>query len=405
MIRSAACDAIVIGAGPAGSAAACTLADAGLRTILVDKHAFPRDKVCGDALIPDAMRALQKLSLWSRIAPRAAHLEKVRIYSPNRRWVEIAGACACVPRVVLDEQMRLAAVERGACFMGGWTATSAIRVGDRVVGAVFSQQDSREQLSITAGVTVLATGAESGVLRRFDMCTRASPSASAARVYYRCSPRLASGYDALCISYDRTICPGYGWVFPGPGGVFNIGVGCFYGAPAVPGGTNLRTLLHRFLETFPPARAIAEQGTLLTPLRGAALRTGLAGSRVAVPGLLAVGEAAGLTYPFTGEGIGKAIESGVLAAEEIIRGLRDAGSAPAVVAERYASRLESEFRSRFAAYHSVQRWLSSPWVADFLAARANSGTYVRGQLQGFLNETADPRELFSLHGVLKALTS
>ena len=47
------CDAIVVGAGPAGAACAQLLARAGRDVVVVDAHAFPRDKVCGDGLIPD----------------------------------------------------------------------------------------------------------------------------------------------------------------------------------------------------------------------------------------------------------------------------------------------------------------------------------------------------------------
>ena len=57
------CDVAVIGAGPAGSAAAWALARRGLHVVLVDQHAFPRDKVCGDGLIPDAHHALRKLGV------------------------------------------------------------------------------------------------------------------------------------------------------------------------------------------------------------------------------------------------------------------------------------------------------------------------------------------------------
>ena len=68
--ESNACDVLVIGAGPAGSACAHVLAGAGLDVLLVDQHAFPRDKTCGDGLIPDAQRALSRLTRWWALTVR-----------------------------------------------------------------------------------------------------------------------------------------------------------------------------------------------------------------------------------------------------------------------------------------------------------------------------------------------
>src|SRR5215813_7917242 len=96
-------DALVIGAGPAGSAAAIQLAKAGARVALVDRNAFPRDKTCGDALIPDALRALDSLGLKDSVLAKGRALNKIRVYAPNERFVEIPGECACVPREILDD--------------------------------------------------------------------------------------------------------------------------------------------------------------------------------------------------------------------------------------------------------------------------------------------------------------
>jgi flavin-dependent dehydrogenase len=126
----------------------------------------------------------------------------------------------------------------------------------------------------------------------------------------------------------------------------------------------------------------------------------LTGSALSRPGLLVVGEAGGLTYSFTGEGIGKAIESGVLAAEIL------ANASPASrrgAARDYAATIRSRFNERFRAYKLAQDWLAHPAMHDFLAWRGNAGSYVVEQMRALLLETGDPRALFSLAGMLKAL--
>ena len=109
-----------------------------------------------------------------------------------------------------------------------------------------------------------------------------------------------------------------------------------------------------------------------------------------------------MTYPFSGEGIGKAMASGIIAGELIARFRRErlplAGTGAV-----YAERLGHEFRSRFDAYASAERLLKSPAFANFLTWRANAGSFVKEQLEGLFNETADPRTLFSVRGMVRSL--
>ncbi|MDR3455297.1 MAG: FAD-dependent monooxygenase, partial [Rhodoferax sp.] len=79
----AACDVLVVGAGPAGSAAAQLLARGGLDVVLVDQHAFPRDKACGDGLIPDAHEALRRLGVWDAVMGEAQPARFVRCVGPR----------------------------------------------------------------------------------------------------------------------------------------------------------------------------------------------------------------------------------------------------------------------------------------------------------------------------------
>src|SRR4051812_50076007 len=68
MVRRA-CDVVVVGGGPAGSAAAATLARAGRDVVLLDKATFPRDKFCGDGLTTGALRVMEELGLDPGVVP------------------------------------------------------------------------------------------------------------------------------------------------------------------------------------------------------------------------------------------------------------------------------------------------------------------------------------------------
>jgi geranylgeranyl reductase family protein len=395
-------DVLIIGAGPAGSAAARALAQSGARVALVDRHDFPRDKACGDALIPDALAALDRLGLKERVLRQSVGLGTVRVYAPNRSHVSLQGTSACLPRSLLDDVLRQAAVEAGAQFVPRHVLAAPLRRDGATVGAAFTAMRTGKTLAVRAPMTLLATGAAARPLMQFGVCERARPSAIGARLRLGVDPGLARELDYLCIVYDEAILPGYGWIFPGPEAVFNVGVGYFCDAKRSPPVANLRDLLTRFLETFPPAAALARHSRVIAPLQGAPLRTALTGAALHRPGLLVIGEAAGSTYSLSGEGIGKAMETALTAAELVSEAL--AGRAElAEVGPRYASALAGRFGERFRAYKRAQDWLARPKLANFLAGKANADARVRRALEGLFNETTDPRRLFSPWVMMRAL--
>jgi geranylgeranyl reductase family protein len=391
-------DALVIGAGPAGTAAAIMLARAGCDVLVADRCVFPRDKTCGDALVPDALRVLNHLGLKQQVLRRARILDGLRVYSPDGLSVDIEGECACIPRLAFDELLRREALAAGARFAAPAEAVAPLVENGVIVGAELKVR--AEALRVRAGATLLATGAASEALKRFGVCERNMPSGTAARLYVTTDEAFAASFDYLCISYDEAICPGYGWLFPAPDASFNVGVAYFYDAKTLPAERNLRKLLVRFLQTFPPAAAIMDHAIRVRALKGAPLRTAMRGSTLSRPGLLVIGEAAGLTYSLSGEGIGKALESGLMAAATIIK-----GGGPATLAERYAKQLRGTFGPRFHAYKTAQDCLARPSFANLLVRRARRSQFVRRELSGLLQETTDPRRLFSAAGMLRSFIS
>lgn len=394
-------DVLVVGAGPAGCAAAIGCARRGLRVVLADRSAFPRDKVCGDALIPDALQALGEMGLLGRVRAVAHRAGIVRIYAPNGRYTTLHGDCACVPRAIFDDLLRAAALEAGADFLAPLRAVGPIEEDGAVAGARFVRTGAAAPVEIRAGLTILAAGAAAETLGKFGVCLRTRPSATAARLYVQVDDATAREHDCLCLAYARGICPGYAWMFPGPGGVFNVGAGYVYGR-RTPRERNVRVLLDRLLTTFPPAIRLMSAARHVTPLKGAPLRTSMTGARLSRPGLLVAGEAAGLTYSFSGEGIGKALQSGMLAADVAASSL-GAPDSRHTAAETYARRLRAAFGDRLRAYDRLQRLVSAPVLANALIWRAESGRYVRAQLHSLLNETGRADELLTLSGLARAL--
>ncbi|MBB3180552.1 NAD(P)/FAD-dependent oxidoreductase [Variovorax sp. Sphag1AA] len=389
-----ACDVLVIGAGPAGSACAQMLARAGVDVLLVDQHDFPRDKVCGDGLIPDAHRALERLGVLGEVLSRARASTQVGCVGPSGGRVEVPARLAVLPRREFDEILRQSALAAGARWLAPAKFEAPLVDADqRVTGARLVLPGGVTQ-SVTAKWTVLATGAASGPLTAAGLCTRKAPSGIALRGYVR-HQAMASRSTGLEVVWHRALRRGYGWIFPCADGVFNIGVGVTHD-----GDVNLRDLFDAFKRIHQPARELMEGGEPLGPFKGAPLRCSLAGARWSRPGMLVAGEAAGSTYQFTGEGIGKALETGMLAAEAIADA-RDAGSTGDVCA-RYEAALDA-LKPRFAAYEQANRINNHPWLADLLVRRARRSPSLVKRLSGVLEETHDPGRLVTAGGVLRLL--
>ncbi len=130
-----ACEVLVVGAGPAGSACAQMLARAGLDVLLVDEQAFPREKICGDGLIPDALAALRRLNVFEEVMAQARRVTHVACIGPRGGRVDVPGTMAVLPRRELDMILCTAARRTGVRWLAPARFEAPLVEGERVVGA------------------------------------------------------------------------------------------------------------------------------------------------------------------------------------------------------------------------------------------------------------------------------
>ena len=382
-------DVVVIGAGPAGCIAARELASCGHRVLLVERYQLPRSKVCGDALIPDSLRLLGRLGLDAEVLRGAHRTQAVRVYSRAGVSFELSTDLVTLERKVFDARLAEAARFVGATICFGTAASVEIRSagGVRVVM-------SNPRHAILARLAIVATGANVSLLEPLGMVTRHQHDAVAARLY------LESSEDTLppIVTFDESVKPGYAWVFPMGQGKYNLGCGVFLESAER---RNLRDLLESFTREFPPVKALLSKGRALGRVEGARLRAGLSGVRAHDGGwVIAAGEATGTTYPFTGEGIGKAMETGLLAARHAHQALEEGSVGPL---SNFSRTIHTELAPRYEGYRVAQRWLVHSGLNNLVARRARASARLRGTLSGILNETVDPRRVFSVPGILRAL--
>ena len=140
------CEVLIVGAGPAGSAAAITLARAGLDVVLVDQHSFPRDKICGDGLIPDAHNALRKLGVLDAVLAQAQAASHVGCIGPRGGRIDVPGTLSVLPRKTLDLILCRAAVAAGARMFAPVRFSAPIEDKGRVVGAQLKSGEKTHDL-------------------------------------------------------------------------------------------------------------------------------------------------------------------------------------------------------------------------------------------------------------------
>jgi menaquinone-9 beta-reductase len=369
-------DVIVVGAGPAGSATACYLAQAGLDVLVLEKAAFPREKVCGDGLTPRAVRALVGMGVpiseqdgWVRNRGLRIIGGGVRLELPWPALSSYPGYGLVRTRLDFDETLARTAQKAGARLLEGMTVTGPVmNDAGRMVGVEArptGRADEAER-SYRARVVVAADGNSSRLSLAIGLAKRDDrPLGVAVRTYYT-SPRHDDDYLESWLDLwdgDRLL-PGYGWIFGMGDGTSNVGLGLLNTSSAF-GNVDYRELLRRWLAGMPAEWGYVEENRT-QPVRGAALPMGFNRTPHYTRGLLLVGDAGGMVNPFNGEGIAYAMESGELAATVIAQALaRPDAAGTERVLRAYPQALKDAYGGYYTLGRKFVHAIGNPRVMQF----------------------------------------
>jgi geranylgeranyl reductase family protein len=389
-------DVIVVGAGPAGSSAACYLAQAGVDVLVLEKATFPREKVCGDGLTPRGVKALVRMGVpvseqdgWVRNKGLRIIGGGVRLELP---WPELSsypGYGLVRSRLDFDEILARTAQKAGARLIEGMTVTGPVLDDSgRIIGvkAVSTRggdpPEPRDRRSAPgparggapagpghtyrARVVVAADGNSSRLSLAMGLGKRDDrPLGVAVRTYYT-SPRHDDDYlESWLDLWDAgRLLPGYGWIFGMGDGTSNVGLGLLNTSAAF-GNVDYRDLLRRWLAGMPAEWGFTEENRT-QPVRGAALPMGFNRTPHYTRGLLLTGDAGGMVNPFNGEGIAYAMEAGELAAEVIAQALArpDAAGAEQVL-QAYPQALKDAYGGYYTLGRRFVQAIGSPRVMQF----------------------------------------
>jgi len=308
-------DVLIVGAGPAGCAAAIHLQRVGLTSVVIDKATFPRDKICGDGLTTSALREFDLLGLNPETVPSWITVHDVVVRSPSGREVVFpmprdSGVYAAVSRRQdLDAALVDHARSIGCEIIEGVALTAIDENEERVV----ARTDSH--VVFESKYLIAADGMWSPTRKALGVATPGYRGEwHAFRQYFtNVSPRAAS---ELVVWFEPDLLPGYAWSFPLADGTANVGFGILrddnsYKVSDM--GPLWREFLARpHIREFLGPHATPESAHRAWPIPARVDRVQLAVGRT-----LFVGDAAAATDPMTGEGIGQALLTGRWAAEAI----------------------------------------------------------------------------------------
>lgn len=390
-------DVLVVGAGPAGAATAILLAGAGLRVALLDRASFPRDKICGEYLSPEASRILDRLGVLGTVEARGARpLRGMRVLAPDGTMLvgdyppdgTGPGAHAlAVRRRVLDATLVERARALGVSVREGVRVVDLLREGGRVAGVVAQRVGTRTPGGerLPARLVVAADGRASVIVERLGL-----------RRPHRWLRRLALVADVEGAGGDPdrgeivVAPPAYAILNPVSVGVANMSL-----VVPVEEGRRRKGDLAGYFDTA--TRALPGLGERLGRARraGPVRALGPLAYHVAPPregGVILVGDAAGFLDPFTGEGVYAALRSAEVAADVAVRALRTGDVSVGALRPVHRRRVK-EFAGKSRVTLLLQRVIARPALLVAATRLLGRRPAHLARLMGVLGDLVPPRAL------------
>jgi geranylgeranyl reductase family protein len=387
-------DVIVVGAGPAGAATAILLAERGWSVALLDKAAFPRPKICGEYLSPEASRILDRLGVLKTVDQAGAQpLRGMRIVAPDGTvlegvypttgpWRGYRDHALAVPREKLDRIL----VERAKSFpvdvRERHRVTGLLTENERIAGVRAQDEDGRE-LELRARLVVGADGRSSVVASSLGL-VRPHPLRRMALVQHVALEGLG---DRGEIFIDP---PDYAILNPVQPGLVNLGLVVPL-AHAAPWSSRLETFFRarlKQLRHLAPRLAGMEPAGRLMAMGPLAYRVG----EPRVDGVLLAGDAAGFYDPFTGEGLFTALRSAELLADTAHSALTLGDLSTAALAP-YARARNRELAAKSRVTRGIQLLIARRGLANVAAHALSRRPALLDTLMGVIGDFVPPREL------------
>ncbi|MFU8843646.1 MAG: NAD(P)/FAD-dependent oxidoreductase [Bacteroidales bacterium] len=381
-------DICIVGAGPAGSIAALFLAKAGVDCILADQASFPRDKICGDGISGWVLSVLGELDqdVLKRLAkqPFLLHAYGIRIVAPNHRQIDLPFLSQDGSDPGLPPGFTGRRLDFDNFLINEIKQKSEITLLEATRITNYHNANSHTALTTAAGETIeaklviFASGASSDFTKVPGGIIRTKKNTmTGIKTYYR----GVTGFhekNYVELHFLKSILPGYFWIFPLPDGLCNAGIGLDQNRIAKKK-INLKKVMLDAIETIPYLSKRFEKAEQVTRFEAYGLplwdrRQNISGDR-----FMLAGDAASLVDPVTGEGIGHAAISGMLAAKQAIRCIQSGDFSNAFM-QQYDESIYDKIGKELSISSKILQFIKYPWLFNLMVNRASKSKTLREKL-------------------------
>lgn len=381
-------DIVIIGAGPAGCSTSLFLAKQGIPHTIIDKASFPRDKICGDALSGKTVYVLNQLD--PTIVPDFNSQKDTFIESWGVKFVAPNGKAIDIPfksdiskevlppgfiskRIHFDYELFKRIDRNYAQVLDQSEVTEIIRTGTTFT-IRYQTGDVFHQLT-DVKLVIGAEGDRSLVAKKLANIQKENDHYCAGiRAYYKGVEGMHT-QNFIELHFLPEMLPGYFWIFPLPNGMANVGAGML-SSEVSKRKVNLKKDMLNAIQNNPNIRDRFKNAQLEGSIKGWGLPLGSKKRPVSGDGFLLAGDAGSLIDPFTGEGIGNALYSGMMAADQVAKCIRE-NRYDAAFLKQYDIAFYERQWDELKLSHTMQRLCKYPWLFNFVVNKAHKNRALR----------------------------
>ncbi len=371
---------LIAGAGPAGASTSVFLAKEKINHIVIDKNIFPRDKICGDAMSAKTVDILKRMTPgWQGLF----FTEATAIVSSGIQFISPDNTCLDIPfksaksqqtapagfvsrRMDFDNTLAGLIDPNFATFITNASINSIAEVDDGLLVKITAA--GTEKIIFTKMI-VGAEGRGSIVAKKLaGHVVQPTHYSAGLRAYYTGVKNMhAEHYIEL--HFLKEMQPGYFWIFPLPDGSANVGVGMLSAAVSAKK-INLKQLMQDVIDNHPVIKDRFAGAALQGKIEGWGLPLGSKKRNISGNRFLLTGDAASLVDPFTGEGIGNAMVSALVASRVITKAVQ-ANDFSAAFLQQYDKEVYRKLWAELKLSHYLQILSSKPWLFNFVIGKAS----------------------------------